>query len=89
VHPVSIQIEAWDRVGLMRDVANMVAEEKINIAGMNLVNQDDQTIALYFTLEMSGLAQLSRLLARIEGIRGVMRVIRMDSGATAKASKAA
>jgi GTP pyrophosphokinase len=89
VYPVSIQVEAWDRVGLMRDVGNIVAEEKINIADMNLVNHDDQTISLYFTLEMSGLAQLSRLLARIEGIRGVMGVIRIDNGATAKASKAA
>jgi len=86
VYPVSVQVEAWDRVGLMRDITTMVAEEKVNIAGVSLVNHDDHTISLYFTLEMKGLAQLSRLLAKIEGIRGVTSITRVGEGATTKTS---
>ena len=85
-YPVSIQVEAHDRVGLMRDITTMVAEEKVNIDSANLVNQDDNTISLYFTLEIRGLAQLSRLLVKIEGIRGVISVTRVGDGATMKAS---
>jgi len=86
LYPVNIQVEAWDRVGLMRDISTMVAEEKVNIAGANLANNDDGSISLYFALETKDLAQLSRLLARIEGIRGVMNVSRVAEGASMKAS---
>ncbi|MFC2070762.1 RelA/SpoT family protein, partial [Chloroflexota bacterium] len=34
LYPVQIQILAWDRVGLMRDITTLVAEEKINIAAV-------------------------------------------------------
>ena len=64
----------------------MVAEEKVNIAGVSLVNNDDRTIALYFTLETKDLAQLSKLLARMEVIRGVINVTRVGDGASVKAS---
>jgi len=82
VYPVDIQVESWDRVGLVRDITTLVADEKVNISGVNLVNHSDHTISLYFTLEMGGLAQLSRLLAKIEGVRGVMSVARVGMGQT-------
>jgi len=47
LYPVNIQLEAWDRLGLIRDISTMVAEEKVNISGMNLINHEDHTISLY------------------------------------------
>jgi guanosine-3',5'-bis(diphosphate) 3'-pyrophosphohydrolase len=85
LYPVSIQVEAWDRVGLMRDVSTMVAEEKVNIAGVNLVNNDDHTISLYFTLETKDLAQLSRLMVKMERVRGVISADRIGEGSSVKA----
>jgi GTP pyrophosphokinase len=85
VFPVKIQVQAWDRVGLMRDITTLVAEEKVNITSVNLVNNDDQTISTFLTLEMANLVQLSRLLAKIEGIRGVISAIRLGDGASPKA----
>ncbi|UCC17322.1 MAG: bifunctional (p)ppGpp synthetase/guanosine-3',5'-bis(diphosphate) 3'-pyrophosphohydrolase [Dehalococcoidales bacterium] len=84
MYPVQIQVEALDRVGLMRDISTIVAEEKLNIAAVSLTNNDNQTISIYFALEAANLAQLSRLLVRIEGIRGVTSAERIDQGATAK-----
>ena len=81
---IQIQVEALDRVGLMRDISTIVAEEKLNIAAVSLVNNDDQTISIYFALEAANLAQLSRLLVRIEGVRGVMSAERIDQGSAAK-----
>ncbi len=86
LYPVKIQIQASDRVGLMRDITTLVAEEKINIATVSLTNNDDQTISTFLTLETANLAQLSRLLAKIEGIRGVISATRIGDGASAKAS---
>ncbi len=86
VYPVNIQVEAWDRVGLIRDISTTVAEEKVNITTMSFTNHDDHTISLCFTLETEGLAQLSRLLAKVEGVRGVISVGRVGDEATLKAS---
>ncbi|UCE97545.1 MAG: bifunctional (p)ppGpp synthetase/guanosine-3',5'-bis(diphosphate) 3'-pyrophosphohydrolase [Dehalococcoidia bacterium] len=83
-YPVSIQIEALDRVGLVRDISTVVAEEQVNIASMNVVEHNDRTTSLYLTLETRGLAQLSRLLTRIGGVRGVSSVFRVGDDSTVK-----
>ena len=79
-YPVDIQVEAWDRVGLIRDVTTVVAEEGVNIASVSSVHRDDHTVAEYFTLQTKDLAQLSRLMAKIDGIRGVISVFRVGNG---------
>jgi len=84
LYPVRIQVEAWDRVGLMRDITTIVAEEKVNIAAVNSVHHDDNTVSEYFTLETKGLAQLSRLMVKIEGVRGIISVSRVGDEATVK-----
>ena len=84
LYPVQILVEALDRVGLMRDISTIVAEEKINIAAVSLTNNDDHTISIYFALEAANLAQLSRLLVRVEGVRGVTSAARIGEGVTAK-----
>ena len=86
LYPVNIQIEAWDRVGLMSDITTVVAEEKVNIVSASLGNHDDNTVSTFLTFEMKGLAQLSRLLKKIEGARGVISVTRVGAGAALKAS---
>jgi GTP pyrophosphokinase len=87
LYPVSIEVDFWDRVGLIRDVTTIVAEEKINIATMNTVQHDNHAVTTSFTLEIKGLAQLSRLLGRIEGVRGVISVARIGDEATVKNNK--
>jgi len=89
LYPVNIQVESWDRVGLMRDITTIVAEEKINIAALTSTHHDDHTVTECFTLETRGLAQLSRLLIKIEGIKGVTGVTRVGDEATTKSSPSA
>ncbi len=84
LYPVRIRVEAWDRVGLMRDITTIVAEEKVNIASMSTTNHLDHTIALDFTLEIEGLAQLSRLFKKIESVRGVINIARVGDEAAPK-----
>ena len=86
LYPVSIQVGAWDRVGLIRDITTVVAEEKVNIAGMSSTHHDDHTFTVHFTLEIKGLAQLSRLLAKIGGTRGVTSVTRGGNETITKAT---
>jgi guanosine-3',5'-bis(diphosphate) 3'-pyrophosphohydrolase len=81
LYPVKIQVEAIDRVGLMRDISEIVATEKVNISMLNLINHEDRHVTLYFTLETRGLSQLSGLLAKIESIRGITSVARVSEEA--------
>ena len=81
LYPVKIQVEANDRVGLMRDISEIVATEKVNISMLNLINHEDRHVTLYFTLETRGLSQLSGLLAKIESIRGITSVARVSEEA--------
>jgi GTP pyrophosphokinase len=84
LYPVNIRVEAWDRVGVMRDITTIVAEEKVNIAAASSVRHDNHTVTEYFTLETNGLAQLSRLLGKIEGASGVISVTRVGNKKTTK-----
>ena len=81
LYPVRVRVEAWDRVGLMRDITAIVAEEKVNIIAVNSTQSDgptaDERFTVELTLETAGLAQLSRLLSKIEGIREVIGVNRL------------
>ncbi len=86
LYPVKVRVDAWDRVGLMRDITTMVAEEKVNIIAASLVDGEDQTISVFLTLEIGDLAQLSRLLAKVEGVRSVTGVARVAEGVATKAA---
>jgi GTP pyrophosphokinase len=87
-YPVKVRVEAWDRVGLMRDMTTLVAEEKVNIDAVNLINNDDQTATTFLILQIGDLRQLGRLLTRLEGIRGVLSVARVSEAVTARSQAA-
>jgi GTP pyrophosphokinase len=76
LYSVPVRIEAWDRVGLLRDISAIVAEERVNIAAVSAADHNDQTTSIFLTLETRGVAELSRLLSKLEGIRGVISVAR-------------
>lgn len=86
VFPVTVRVECWDREGLVRDIASVVADEKISMSAVSAVVHKDQTATIWCTLEVSGLDKLSRVLSRIEGMRDVYEVVREVSRAPAATS---
>jgi GTP pyrophosphokinase len=82
VYPVDVQIDAWDRVGLLRDLTTIIAEAKVNIASISTTYHNEIT-AVLATLEIANMAQLTQVLSRIQGIRGVISATRVSQ---AKAS---
>jgi len=74
---VTVKVECWDREGLVRDIASVVADEKISMSAVSAVVHKDQTATVWCTLEVSGLDKLSRVLNRIEGMRDVFEVVRV------------
>jgi GTP diphosphokinase / guanosine-3',5'-bis(diphosphate) 3'-diphosphatase len=76
LYPVGIKIEAWDRTGLLRDIAAVIAESKINLSGADVQVYDDRTAVISTVVEIQSLTQLSRLLERLESVRDVHTVAR-------------
>jgi len=76
VYPVTIQVDAWDRVGLVRDISAIISEEGVNITGVNMGDNGDSATSLYFTLEVKGVGQLSKLMTRIYSLWNVINVVR-------------
>ena len=76
VYPVAIRLEAWDRDGLLRDVASLVAEDHVNMTSVTATSHPDHTAVIRATLEISDIRTLARILSRIERIRGVRNVSR-------------
>jgi guanosine-3',5'-bis(diphosphate) 3'-pyrophosphohydrolase len=76
VYPVMIQVDAWDRVGLIRDISGIIAGEGVNLDEVSMGNHNDGSVSLYFTLEVKGAAQLSRIMSRIYSVWNVVSVTR-------------
>ncbi len=85
-YPVTVVVDAWNRVGLARDITVVVAAEKVNIANMNVSEKPDQQATISITIDIEDLAQLSRVLSRIEGVRGVINVTRAGEGTSIKST---
>jgi GTP pyrophosphokinase len=79
VYQVAIKIEAWDRTGLLRDIATVVAEQRINMAAAAVQVYDDRTAVVSTTVEIDSLSQLSRLMEKLEKVRDVHTVAREPS----------
>ncbi len=75
-YPVSIRIEAFDRAGLLRDIASVVTDEGIRMSTAQAWVHDDNTATIAATLEIDSVQQLRDVLSKLEGIRDVFEVRR-------------
>ncbi|CAN5493717.1 bifunctional (p)ppGpp synthetase/guanosine-3',5'-bis(diphosphate) 3'-pyrophosphohydrolase [soil metagenome] len=75
-YPIAIRVEAYDRTGLLSEISNVVAESKINIMAANVTVQPDHRATVQATLEVASVAQLSRVMSRLEQLKDVYAVQR-------------
>lgn len=74
-YPAEIEVEAADRTGLLRDISEVFARERINVTGTRSASGESRA-HMRFTLEVTDLAQLTRVLALVREVRGVTRAVR-------------
>ena len=72
---VDIEVEAHDRQGLLRDISDLFSREKVNATKANTMSRNNLAL-MQFSIEISGLEQLSRLLALIQQVPNVIAVRR-------------
>ncbi len=79
-YPVKIHISAYDRSGLVRDVAALVADEHVNMRNIEAVTgQKDNLAVITATLEIQDVVQLTRIMTKIERLPNIKEVFRKVS----------
>jgi GTP pyrophosphokinase len=78
LYPVDVSVEASDRPGLLRDVSEVLAKEKINVIGARSqsVRDGGGTAFMTFTVEVTDANRLASALAlvrRVSGVRSARR----------------
>jgi GTP pyrophosphokinase len=72
VYPMDVVIEAADRGGLLRDIGEVFAKEKVNVTGVNTQSaKDGSTAWMTFTVEATDAARLGPVLAHLARVPGV------------------
>ena len=77
--PVHITVKAYDRQGLMGDISTLLQNEGVNIADVS-VNYNRTVADIKLVIEIRDLAQLSRVLTRIESLPNVLEALRTKPG---------
>jgi len=78
-YAVDLLIEAEDRQGLLRDVSELLAKEKMNVVGVHTQSVKDSrgsTAWMTFTVEVGDTTRLAAVLAQVGQVRGVRRARR-------------
>jgi GTP pyrophosphokinase len=74
-YAVEIVVTASDRQGLLRDIGDALARERINVTAVRTQSRDDLA-RMRFAFEVGDVAQLRRALAVVKDVHGVIRVSR-------------
>lgn len=77
-YAVPVEIVAYDRDGLLRDVSTVIADEKVNIIDVRVTARQDIAV-IHVTLEITSHKQLTRILSRISMINSVTEVFRRNT----------
>lgn len=70
VYPVDVAVEAADRQGLLRDISEVFAKEKMNVVGVQ-TQSIKGTAWMTFTVEVADSGRLAKVLTIVADVRGV------------------
>jgi GTP pyrophosphokinase len=79
LYPLDVLVDAQDRPGLLRDITEVFAKDKVNVTGVNSQNLrvgGSVTALMTFTVEVAGsdrLVAVLREVARVPGVRSARR----------------
>jgi RelA/SpoT family (p)ppGpp synthetase len=76
-YSVPVEIVAYDREGLMRDISTIVSEEQINMSTIHVSTR--QNIATFqVTMEIINVQQLTRIISKLERVPSVVEAYRRN-----------
>jgi GTP pyrophosphokinase len=79
LYPVDVRVEAADRPGLLRDISEVFAKEKMNVTGVHTQSVKDSrggTAWMTFTVEVADASRLQQVLGHVMRVSGVRQARR-------------
>ncbi len=79
LYPVGVTVEAADRPGLLRDISELFAKEKMKVTDMQMQSVRDVhggSTRMNITVEVNDAARLAQVLQQVQRIGGVRRAAR-------------
>ena len=70
-YPTEVFVLAQDRPGLLRDISEVFAREKLNVLGVNTLSEQGEA-KMQFTVQVPDAAVTRRTLAQIGEVKGVL-----------------
>lgn len=77
-YPVKIHIRAFDRVGLLADVAASISKSGANIVSVDTETRSKEMAYLNFTLSVNGTEHLNSVISAVKGVKFVQEVSRIE-----------
>ena len=77
-YPVQIRVRAYDRVGLLADIAEGISKNGSNILNATTETNNDRDVDSYFTIAVEGTDHLRRVLSTIKKVKQVQEVRRVS-----------
>ena len=72
LYPIDVLIEAADRSGLLRDISEVFAKQKVNVTAVHTQSAKDRSTAwMTFTVEVPNAGRLAQVLAQVGRVAGV------------------
>jgi GTP pyrophosphokinase len=73
--PANVEVRASDRPGVLRDISEIFARDRLAVTAVQTLSRQ-QVTSMRFTVEVPDAMQLSRTLAAVRDINGVMQARR-------------
>ena len=77
-YPVKIRVRAYDRVGLLADIAESIAKNGANILSATTETNDSRDVDSFFTISVEDTEHLRKVLATIRKVKQVQDVKRLS-----------
>jgi GTP pyrophosphokinase len=74
---VAIEVEATDRVGLLKDILTAIAEHKMNVVSINSRVRKDKVALTSIVMDIRNVSQLTAVMQRIGQVKEVLSVERV------------
>ncbi len=76
-YPVEVEVEAFDRVGLLKDILAAIAESRTNVVSVNARVRKDKVAVVNLVLDVGNMEQLRAVLQRVGQVTDVFSVARV------------
>ncbi|WP_371257828.1 bifunctional (p)ppGpp synthetase/guanosine-3',5'-bis(diphosphate) 3'-pyrophosphohydrolase [Synechococcus sp. PCC 7502] len=84
-YPVDIQVEAIDRVGVLKDILSRLADHKINVRDASVKTAPGKTAFITMTIDISDRGQFEKICSQVNKMADIVSVRRLNKAVATEA----